>query len=95
MVEARDRLMLALKVENDFKRFNPGEELVELRAQWAECRRIVNQFADDYATAIERWRAALPRTTELMPRAEGRQEKQVGRFQHLFAGGVQRIGLHR
>ena len=54
MNAAGDRLLLALAVENDFDRFNPGEDRVDIRKQWMECRHIVDQFADDYATEAQR-----------------------------------------
>ncbi len=59
MAAAGDRLRLAIAVENDFNRVNPGADLADLRKQWFECRRIVDQFAEDYVVAVQRWRKAL------------------------------------
>ena len=65
MTAAGDRLLLALAVEEDFDRFNPGEDQVDLRKQWMECRHIVGQFADDYAAAVQRWRTAVQESAGL------------------------------
>lgn len=59
MTAAGDRLRLAIAVENDFNKVNPGAELADLRRQWFACRRIVDQFAEDYVEAVQRWRIAV------------------------------------
>ena len=59
MTSAGDRLSLAIAVENDFNKVNPGAELADLRRQWFDCRRIVDQFAEDYVVAVQRWREAV------------------------------------
>jgi hypothetical protein len=59
MAAAGDRLRLAIAVENDFNRVNPGADLPDLRSQWFECRRIVDQLAEDYVAAVQEWRKAL------------------------------------
>ena|ERR1035438_522631 len=57
MIAAGNRLTLALSVENDFELISLADELAE--KQWMQCRTTVDEFAQDYATAIDHWRAAV------------------------------------
>ena len=94
MIAAGDRLLLALAVENQFAQAKAGDDAEAIRKQWRECRNIVEQFADDYATAIHGWRTAVQEIASLVPvQRDGRGTSSTF-FQQLFYG-VQRIGLHR
>jgi len=60
MMEAGDRLLLALKLENEASRLcsrNRKDEL--LLAQWKLCRESVEQFSEDYTAAIRAYRIAV------------------------------------
>ncbi|MDR3698864.1 MAG: hypothetical protein P4L56_04460 [Candidatus Sulfopaludibacter sp.] len=85
MTAAGDRLRLAIAVENDFNTVNPGAELADLRRQWFECRRIVDQFAEDYVKAVQRWREAVIDSvgTESVPR-NGRRAPAAMLFHRLL-----------
>lgn len=93
MVAAGDRLLLAISVEDDFNRVNPGEDLVALRKQWIDCRRIVDQFADDYARAINRWREAVEGNSVVVPAKREGWRTSSTFFHRLIEDGIQRIGL--
>jgi len=85
MTAAGDRLRLAIAVENDFNKVNPGTELADLRRQWFECRRIVDQFAEDYVVAVQRWREAVMDSvgTEALPR-RGTRSSGTALFQRFM-----------
>ena len=59
MMDAGNRLSLAMKAEQDFNSLCPGQHEGDLQRQWIECRHIVNQLAENYSESIARWRAAL------------------------------------
>lgn len=85
MTAAGDRLRLAIGVENDFNKVNPSAEFADLRRQWFECRRIVDQFAEDYVMAVQRWREAVVDSVEreVLPR-RGTQASGTTLFQRFM-----------
>ena len=92
MVAAGERLKLAIAVENDFNRYNPREQ--EFTKQWAECRRIVDQFAEDYVVAVQRWRTALTEGLGIEREENSKTGDSSGPFRCFCDRGLRRVGLH-
>jgi hypothetical protein len=84
MTEAGDRLRLAIAVENEFNRVNPGDELADLKRQWIECRRIVDQFAEDYVSAVQRWRKTMMDSVEWEAVTREKERKAAMMFHRLL-----------
>jgi hypothetical protein len=61
MMAAGERLLQALATERLFFRLDPDDETSEIIALWKECRKIVDEFSDDYAMTTARWRLSAER----------------------------------
>jgi len=76
MVAAGVRLEQALSAQGRFTYHGPGTS-----GQRKKRRRTIEFAADEYATAVERWRTAL----------EGEVERQVTQRQKGNGGGVRKV----
>lgn len=59
MMAAGERLHFALKLEGQLHDFLLKDEDPVLFAQWKECRRTVDAFAEDYASSVTAYRKAV------------------------------------
>ena len=87
---AGDRLILAMKVENDFNHYNPGQDLAVLRKQWIECRKILELFADDYAEAVQKWRVAVQENAVAAHALEPTPRVSFSFFQRCVEGALRK-----
>jgi len=65
MMAAGERLKLALRMEDELYRTLVENDEPDLLSEWRECRRSVERFAEDYASALSRYRRAVERATLL------------------------------
>src|SRR5579863_3718684 len=93
MTAAGDRLHVALTAENQFDRPNRGEDLADLKERWGECRRIVDQLANDYATATQRWRSAVRDNVASVPIERAGRITLWTLLRQLLRNGLQRMGV--
>lgn len=95
MIAAGDRLLLAISVENDFNQVNPGDDLEDLKSQWVDCRRIVDEFASDYVRAVERWRTAVEESAGLVPIQRKTSHRSSNLFRQFVENSIQRMGYRQ
>lgn len=67
MMEAGERLRAAMAAEEKLSSSEPRGDLRGFRKQWAECRRAVDQRAEDYSHAVRRWRIAATENAGVAP----------------------------